>query len=70
MAMMKIKAFLDWLEADPNRLERFEKEPLAVMKGRLTPEQQLAVLGGTVKDLRDAMAAEGDSVMVIRARMT
>jgi hypothetical protein len=69
--MAMIRDFLDRLVDDPDLEEQFEEDPKRVMlEFGLTADQGLLILGGTIRELRDAIREEsGGDAIVIMGRM-
>lgn len=69
--MAMIRDFLDRLVDDPDLEEQFEEDPKRVMlEFGLTADQGLLILGGTIRELRDAIREEsGGEAIVIMGRM-
>lgn len=69
--MAMIRDFLDRLVDDPDLEEQFEEDPKRVMlEFGLTADQGLLILGGTIRELRDAIREESDGeAIVIMGRM-
>jgi hypothetical protein len=69
--MAMIRDFLDKLVDDPDLEAQFEEDPKRVMlEFGLTADQGLLILGGTIRELRDAIRKEGGGdAIVIMGRM-
>ena len=69
--MATIRDFLDRLVDDPDLEAEFEDDPKRAMLGfGLTADQGLLILGGTIRELRDAIREEsGGDAIVIMGRM-
>ncbi|MGH2589718.1 MAG: hypothetical protein ACRDGW_02840 [Actinomycetota bacterium] len=69
--MAMIRDFLDKLVDDPDLEAQFEEDPKrAMLEFGLTADQGLLILGGTIRELRDAIRKEaGGEAIVIMGRM-